>query len=370
MPDFVARAEKKRGGPAVARAVVPVPALSLRLAADDGPPLTKAQRRLTQLLRRVETLRAECARKEARWERFLKIYPERILPEERRMLGRRKQIVFLLVERWRAPKGLGALQREQLEDLLRGHLRELRASGLDVWDEALRALWKELHAEMPEAGGEDGDDEADEPEPEPEPQWRGGGWKDSRASEKPGAAETVRDQTRRRTLAVIYKQLAKALHPDLEQDPAKQARKQTLMQELTRANREGDLHTMLRLELDWLTEGAGEAAVGDLLKAGEDKLGVYAELLEEQIEELQVAVRDVVHLPRFAAVARFMNPTGEGPDEEERILLSIRQRSAALKIFRDALEGPDGRQALRLVLAEVGAQAERRAAEAGWDGAF
>lgn len=354
------------------RVVVPVPSLSLRLVADDGPPLTKAQRRLTQLLRRVETLRAERARKEARWEKFLKIYPERILPEERRMLERRKQIVFLLVERWRAPKGLGALQREQLEDLLRGHLRELRASGLDVWDEALRVLWKELHAEMPEAGGEDGDDEADEPEPEPEPQRRGGGWKDARGREKAGAAdrETVRDQTRRRSLAVIYKQLAKALHPDLEQDPVVRARKQTLMQELTRANREGDLHTMLRLELDWLTESAGEAAVGKLLKAEEDKLGVYAELLEEQIEELQVAVRDVVHLPRFAAVARFMNHTGEGPDEEERILLSIRQRSAALKIFRDALAGPDGRQALRLVLAEVGAQAERRAAEGGWDGAF
>jgi hypothetical protein len=363
---------KKRGEQAAASAVVPAPSLSLRLVANDGPPLSKAQRRLAQLLRRVETLRAERARKEARWEKFLKLYPERILPEERRMLERRKQIVLLLVECWRAPKGLGSLQREQLEDLLRGHLRELRASGLDVWDEALGKLSKELLADEAEAEGYDGDDEAGEaePEPEPEPQRQGGGWRDGRGREKADAPETVRDQTRRRTLAVIYKQLAKALHPDLEQDPVKQARKQTLMQELTRANREGDLHTMLRLELDWLTEGAGEAAVGDLLKVGEDKLGVYAELLEEQVDELQVAVREVVNLPRFAAVARFMNPTGEGPDEVERILLSIRQRSAALKAFRDALAGPDGRQALRLVLAEVGAQAERRASEAGWDGAF
>ena len=317
----------------------------------------------------METLRAERARKEAALgkKKFLKIYPERILPEERRMLERQKQIVSLLVERWRAPKGLGALQREQLEDLLRGHLRELRASGLDVWDDALRVLWKELHPE-PDEPDEDLEEAA---ETEADSQRRGGGWKDARGAEKVDTPETTRDPIQRRTMAVIYKQLAKALHPDLEQDPARQARKQALMQELTRANREGDLHTMLRLELDWLTEsGVGDAAVADVLKVGEDKLDVYAGLLEEQIDELQIAVRDVVLLPRFAAVARFVNPTGEGPDEVERILLSIRQRSAALKAFRDVLSGPDGRQALRLVLAEVGAQAERRASEAGWDGAF
>lgn len=335
----------------------------MRLFEDDGRPLTKSQRRLAQLLRRVETLRAERGRKEARWEKFLKIYPERILPEEQRMIARRKQVVMLLAETWRKPKGLGSLQRDHLEALLRGHLEELRASSLAVFDDGLRTLWSELNPEACEQAEEEAAEGGEARDSGPEPR-RGGGYRDARSM---GATDAGRDEARKRTMAVIYKQLAKALHPDLEQDPQMQARKQTLMQELTKANREGDLHTLLRLEMDWLTREAGG---GDLRGVGEEKLGIYVELLEEQIEELQTEVREVPNQPRFAAVARFMNPTGEGPDEVERILLSIRQSSAALKSFRDALVGPDGRQALRLVLAEVGEQAERRAAAGGWDGAF
>lgn len=343
-----------------------VRSLSLRLTDDEGPPLTKAQRRFAQLLKRVETLRAERGRREARWEKFLQLYPERILPEERRMVERGRQVVLLLAERWRAPKGLGARQRELLEDLLRNHLNEVRASGFAERDEDMRKLWETLHPELkgePEDGdpGEAGSEESEAAGQE----FQGGaGFKDSRGV---SGSDDEREAARKRTMGVIYKQLAKALHPDLEQDPVMRERKHTLMQELTKANREGDLHTLLRLEMDWLTR---EPGASDLRGVGEDKLGIYAELLEEQIEELQAALREVAYQPRFAAVARFMDPTGEGPNEIERLLLLIRQRSEALKEFRDGLAGPKGKETLRMVLAAFGERAARCAAEADLDEVF
>ncbi|MDQ3417913.1 MAG: hypothetical protein M3541_03900 [Acidobacteriota bacterium] len=49
------------------------------------------------------------------------------------------------------------------------------------------------------------------------------------------------------------------LHPDLEQDPSLRERKTGLMQEVTAAHAGGDLHTLLRLELEWI-DGDGPAA--------------------------------------------------------------------------------------------------------------
>lgn len=396
------------------------PSRQLRLVATPGRPLTKAQKKFDRLLRKVETLRAERGRTTARWDAFVKIYQERIHPEERRMLARRKQVVLLLAAQWRKPKGLGKLQREQLAALLAGQLRTLAEEGPELMDEELRALWSELQpAREPEeeegAGdgadrGEAADQAAMPPElgelidqlgldrkafrsrmsPEEimreiERQMRDGpggapsgdddgergatgetsgkGREARPRSSRQEAAErkaaeraAAREEARKRTVVSIYKQLAKVLHPDLEQDPAMRERKHALMQELTKAYREGDLHTLLRLELAWL-----KREEGDLERLGDEKVGIYCELLEEQVEELQAEIRDVPFSPRFAAVARFARPFGQGPQNVESILISIRELSESLRRFRDEMSGPRSRESLREALREVAAQ--RREAE-------
>jgi hypothetical protein len=60
------------------------------------------------------------------------------------------------------------------------------------------------------------------------------------------------EEFRKRSIAKLYKQLARVLHPDLEQDRGLQSEKVQLMQELTEAYRQNDLHTLLRLELQWI----------------------------------------------------------------------------------------------------------------------
>ena len=77
------------------------------------------------------------------------------------------------------------------------------------------------------------------------------------------------EEFRKRSIANIYKQLARVLHPDLERDPERLMKKVQLMQELTEAYRQNDLHTLLRLEMQWI-ENEG----GDNQRLTEEKLGV------------------------------------------------------------------------------------------------
>ena len=60
------------------------------------------------------------------------------------------------------------------------------------------------------------------------------------------------EEVRKKSIASIYKQLARVLHPDLEPDPALRRHKETVMQQLTVAYHNHDLHTLLRLELEWI----------------------------------------------------------------------------------------------------------------------
>src|SRR5262249_32289123 len=73
-------------------------------------------------------------------------------------------------------------------------------------------------------------------------------------NEKVRAAEAARA----RTVAIIYKQLARVLHPDLEGDGGRRKEKLQLMQELTEAYRQRDLHTLLRLEMQWIENEGGD----------------------------------------------------------------------------------------------------------------
>src|SRR5262249_35645281 len=75
------------------------------------------------------------------------------------------------------------------------------------------------------------------------------------------------EEIRKKSIATIYRELAKVLHPDLEQDPARRQQKDVLMQELTVAYRNNDLHTLLRLELKWI-----QCETGNLDRLTDEKL--------------------------------------------------------------------------------------------------
>jgi hypothetical protein len=111
------------------------------------------------------------------------------------------------------------------------------------------------------------------------------------------------EDARNRDLKSLYKQLAKAFHPDLEPEPLLKEHKKVWMQRLNTAYAANDLREMLQLEMEWLGEEATNLAT-----AGDEKLKVYCVVLKEQIAELKARVHFLKHEPQYRPLQRFIDP--------------------------------------------------------------
>lgn len=142
------------------------------------------------------------------------------------------------------------------------------------------------------------------------------------------------EEARNKNIKNIYKQLAKALHPDLEQDEEIKMQKELLMKRLTVAYNNNDLHTILSLEMEWIHEE--EHNIAELTN---EKLSIYNQVLKGQVQELEEQKIILLNHPRFAPLLRYgsfylgcnkVNLPGEKSQLEE-ILRSIKISIAALK---------------------------------------
>ncbi len=353
--------------------------------------LTRNQKQFSKLLKEIETLRARQQRTTVAWETFLADYLKRIHPEQQRQHELRKTVLRQLTVHLHTPKGLGPRQRDALADLIESQLEQIlnhepeltdpdlielidyfkaRAAkqhqdkpagddlppamleiisdaGLDrtgfhagMTEVEFKAELERQFSANPEAFDIDpDDDDFDSPPPPPNPRKRKG--KASSAPDPQTQAQQAAE-SRKRTISVIYKQLAKVLHPDLETDPVKREQKHHLMQELTAAYRQGDLHTLLRLELAWI-----HREEGDLDRLTDEKLKVYIQLLNEQADELHREINSTAYSPRFAAVSHFASPfTGE-PINVGSVMARLHPYTETLKRLEIALQGPAARTELR-----------------------
>ena len=108
---------------------------------------------------------------------------------------------------------------------------------------------------------------------------------------------------RTRDLKSLFKQLAKAFHPDLEPDPLLKEHKEAWMKRLNTAYAADDLREMLQLEMEWLGEEATNLAT-----AGDEKLKVYCLVLKEQIADLKRQTHFLPNEPQYGPLQRFRHP--------------------------------------------------------------
>jgi hypothetical protein len=143
-------------------------------------------------------------------------------------------------------------------------------------------------------------------------------------SAKQRAAEARREAEERSTgkaLQDVYRALAKALHPDREQDPVEQARKTEVMREINVAYEAKDLLRLLELQLELEQV---EAAQADAL--AEERLRHYIRILEEQARQLAVELEEL-ELP-------FRLELGLAPSERlapARVISRVRDDAAEVK---------------------------------------
>ncbi|WP_037330318.1 J domain-containing protein [Salinivibrio socompensis] len=109
------------------------------------------------------------------------------------------------------------------------------------------------------------------------------------SDDQPGGAAILFDDKR---MAKLYRQLAKLLHPDRERDPAKQAEKQGLMQQLSQAKKDKDPLALLLLAQRFLPDH--ELALdNDMLRHLEVSLKAKVTQLSQEYEALQHGGKDM-----------------------------------------------------------------------------
>jgi len=116
-----------------------------------------------------------------------------------------------------------------------------------------------------------------------------------RAQRKKSARQLAKDAEREaesartgKVLQEVYRRLAVALHPDLEQDPTERARKTELMQQVNVAYEAKDLLRLLELQLALEQIDPDHAS-----EVAEDRLRRYNTILDQQVKELDGELLEV-----------------------------------------------------------------------------
>lgn len=91
----------------------------------------------------------------------------------------------------------------------------------------------------------------------------------------------------KKEIGVIYKQLVKIIHPDLEQDPAQKPEKEELMKKLSFAYKNNDLYTILSLEMDWLKQSNNPPKIDS-----NERFKTYNKVLQKQASDLRNAISE------------------------------------------------------------------------------
>lgn len=160
--------------------------------------------------------------------------------------------------------------------------------------------------------------------------------KTKRQLEMEARAEEM-EKARNRSLATMYKQLARSLHPDLEQDEALKAEKEELMKQLTVAYEAQDLHTLLKLEAQWMSRNSG-----NIQALTEEKLDIYNAVLKEQVAELEVEYHRTIGHPRYEPLMGYgMYYRKSLPRDIDLREMQLRMRNGSLEASIMNLQGKD-----------------------------
>ena len=103
-----------------------------------------------------------------------------------------------------------------------------------------------------------------------------------------GERHEAMDERAMQSLRELFRKLASALHPDRESDPERRQAKTALMQQANQAYAEGDLLTLLQLQLQ-----VEQVNFGRIADAGAEQLGYYIKVLSAQLLELKQEMRRV-----------------------------------------------------------------------------
>jgi hypothetical protein len=364
-----------------------VPAQSARpggliVQAQPGRPLTKNQRAFNRLVAKVEGLRTRLETERRRLDTALVFHAEHLRPRVERAIALRKELIRTLMP-FLSDRRVSRRDKQTLCSILSDQLADVLAHDEGEMEDDLRALFEQLEGidltqleqeEMDEArtaieamfaeqgvtidlsGFRQGMTEeeiaaaaaqmaahAERQAQEAACRRDRPGRQKSRRELKAEERAAEMEQLRKSSIGAVYRRLAKVLHPDLEQDAERRERKSAVMQQVTAAYAENDLHTLLRLEIEWNFRDDTDVA-----RLGDEKLAAYNRMLREQAADLQAALDQMYRHPRYEPLREPAGPFGfalnvDGVAEARRLDHVI----ATLETGLAGMQRPDALQQVR-----------------------
>ncbi len=298
----------------------PLP-MTTQLAITPTPeqPLTPAQKKFNQLLKKIEQARAELQAWDENTPIFAQGHAQQVRPLQQEVDGCRHTLVLRLDAMLASPKGWTKKERATMREVLCHLAADLIDSEfIDATQAAeLKALYdthaevdfateqaqsiEEMKAALQDMTGLDlGDDTFESPEEllqhmrarlqeeaRADPNFALPDEDDSPASERPRptAAQRRREQEAQeasQSVREVYRKLASALHPDRASDDADRERRTALMQRANQAYEREDLLTLFSIQLE-----IEQVDVAQLTRATSERARQFNLLLSEQLQQLQ-----------------------------------------------------------------------------------
>jgi hypothetical protein len=310
---------------------------SLVISSHAKQPLTPQQQSFNRLIKKIEKLRGDLEKTTVDLNQKLDYYAKHIHPLEQEVAASRKEVVKLVFSFYNNRKLLSRPEKKILkkffavqldgilafdenpDDELKKIFKTVNGIGLEEAVEQDFELMKDEMQEMFAGEGYDVDFKDFKKDMTPEEmmaklsslQEEFLKQEQTNTSKKQARKKTVKqiekekreaelEEARNKNISSIYRQLAKALHPDLEQDETARLEKETLMKRLTTAYNSGDLHSMLSLELEWIHKEEESFA-----KISKEKLAIYNQVLKEQVQDLEQQKFALVQHPRYNPLRRY-----------------------------------------------------------------
>lgn len=270
-----------------------------------GAALTPAQQRFNRLLKRIDTLSGKLQALITLADGHRVAYVNTLDPLERQQQDLMRRMALYLHGRLQQP-GLSAAQKQVATEIV-CYLSEALAMEGDAEMQALhdalspdsledksRDAADELQSMLEALLGVSLDEDGADPTPRTPEEVLRAGMEQVRAEQaRLQEARAARPNARQRkaaqqsadaqsALRTVYRQLASALHPDRETDPAEHTRKTALMSEVNAAYERRDLTALLQLALRVEQVDAGSVA-----RMAQEKIVALTQLLKEQVAALE-----------------------------------------------------------------------------------
>lgn len=343
--------------------------------------LTSTERTFNKLQAQIKALKEQQSKIQQGLDVSVQFYFGKVAPEEKALQEALSERVKMLYQVYKAPSELSSQEHELLKKFIIDDIdllakvdsddgvspeitmiwAELKGIRLDQLDEQMLASFNkkmQKKASEQESDEDDSDDnhrfseeEGRQKESYTEFEEQAENAEQPKKSKKQlqkDAKNNSFKEMQKKNISIIYRRLARFLHPDLEQDSKVKAFKEDLIKKLIAAYKKNDLHGLLSVETEWVQYSSGQRQLLTI-----DQIEAYNVILRDQIKEVQVNTSGLLFTPEYSAVQPFYRSHSDGIVNLHSHYNILKKEAESVKAMLDNLQTADALAIIKNVIRQA-----------------